>query len=46
MKAAALCAVLLAARAAATPGSPVRPDYRWANASAVEKWCGMAPHPS
>ena len=20
---------------AATPGSPVRPDYRWANASAV-----------
>ena len=38
MKVAALCAALLVGRAAATPGSPVRPDYRWANASAVEKW--------
>ena len=27
--------LLCAVGAAATPGSPVRPDYRWANASAV-----------
>eukprot|EP01052_Picozoa_sp_SAG31_P007854 SAG31_NODE_382_length_16456_cov_5.532983_6_plen_65_part_00 len=24
-----------------TPGNPVRPDYRWANAEAVEKWHDM-----
>jgi|EP01046_Picozoa_sp_COSAG06_P046764 hypothetical protein len=33
-----LAAVAIAAAStlvAATPGSPVRPDYRWANASAV-----------
>ena len=24
-----------------TPGNPVRPDYRWANPEAVDKWHGI-----
>ena len=39
-------ALLVAATAAfglvdATPGSPVRPDYRWADPAAVERWHDM-----